>query len=91
MASKMAAKDEIIYCVFFSYINIAEIFMSEICLIAMNACFLYLICNFEIFLTLNSSMAFKMAAKMEILFIGDILQFFKKIITCLLLVFFDIT
>ena len=65
MASKMAAKDERIYCGFFSYINISEMFMSEICLIAMNACFLYLTCNFEIFLTVNSSMVSKMAAKME--------------------------
>ena len=31
MASKMAAKEESFYCVFFSYINIPEIFMSEIC------------------------------------------------------------
>ena len=36
-------------------------------LIAMNVCFLYIykICNFEIFLTVNSSLASKMATKME--------------------------
>ena len=42
-------------------------------------CILYLIYNIEIFSTVDSSMASKMAAKMEILFIGDILQvFFSK-------------
>ena len=34
-------------------------------LVAMNFCFLYILCNFEIFATVNSSMASKMAAKME--------------------------
>ena len=34
-------------------------------LIAMSVCFLYKIYNFEIFLTVDSSMASKMAAKME--------------------------
>ena len=34
-------------------------------LIAMHVCFLYIICNFEIFSSVNSSMASKMAAKME--------------------------
>ena len=34
-------------------------------LVAINVRFLYIICNFEIFLTVNSSMAFKMAAKLE--------------------------
>ena len=38
-------------------------------LIAMNVCFIYIyiykICNFEIFLTVNSSLASKMATKME--------------------------
>ena len=34
-------------------------------LVAMNVRFLYIICNFEIFLTVNSSMAFKMAAELE--------------------------
>ena len=47
-------------------------------LIAMSVCFLYIICNFEIFLTVNSSMASKMATEMEILFIGDILHFVSK-------------
>ena len=65
MASKMAAKEERFYCVlFFSYINISEIFMSQICFHC-NECFLYIICNFENFSTVNSSMASKMAAKME--------------------------
>ena len=32
---------------------------------AMNVRFLYIICNFEIFLTVNSSMASKMAAELE--------------------------
>ena len=31
MAHKMAAKEERVYCVFFSYVNISEIFTSEIC------------------------------------------------------------
>ena len=43
----------------------------------MNDCFLYIICNFEIFSNVNS-MASKMAAKMIILFIGDILQLCLK-------------
>ena len=60
-------------------------------LIAMNVCVLYKICNFEIFSTVNSSMASKMAAKMKILFIGDILQFFLKNHHFLLFVVFDIT
>ena len=49
-------------------------------LIAMNVCFLYIISNFEIFSTVNSSMASKMAAKNEkkFVFIGDILQFCLK-------------
>ena len=34
-------------------------------LVAMNVRFLYIISNFEIFLTVNSSMASKMAAKLE--------------------------
>ena len=33
-------------------------------LVAMNERFLYIICNFEIFLTVNSSMASKMAAEL---------------------------
>ena len=60
MASMMATKEERL-C-FFSYINISEFFMSEICL---NVCFLYIICNLEIFSTVNSCMASKMTAKME--------------------------
>ena len=39
--------------------------MSEICfIVATNVCFLYIICNFEIFSTVNSSMASKMAAEL---------------------------
>ena len=34
-------------------------------LVAINVRFLYIICNFEIFSTVNSSMASKMAAKSE--------------------------
>ena len=34
-------------------------------LVAMNFRFLYIICNYEIFSTVNSSMASKMAAEME--------------------------
>ena len=34
-------------------------------LVAMNVRFLYIICNFEIYSTVNSSMASKMAAKLE--------------------------
>ena len=34
-------------------------------LVAMNVRFLYIICNLEIFLTVNSSMASKMAAELE--------------------------
>ena len=34
-------------------------------LVAINVRFLYIICNFEIFSTVNSSMASKMAAKLE--------------------------
>ena len=33
-------------------------------LVAMNVRFLYIICNFEIFSTINASMASKMAAEM---------------------------
>ena len=47
-------------------------------LVAMNVRFLYIICNFEIFSTVNSFfstvnsfMASKMAAELENLFIGD--------------------
>ena len=67
MASKMAAKEEIFYCfVLFSYINIPLRFLRvKFVLIAINVCFLYIKCNFEIFLTVNSSMASKMSAKME--------------------------
>ena len=34
-------------------------------LVAMNVCFLYIIFNLKIFLTVNSSMASKMAAEFE--------------------------
>ena len=34
-------------------------------LVAMYVRFLYIICNFEIFLSVNSSMASKMAAELE--------------------------
>ena len=52
--------------VFFSYINMSLRFLWVKCvLIAMSVCFLYIIYNFEIFLTVDSSMASKMAAKME--------------------------
>ena len=34
-------------------------------LVAMNVRFLYIICYFEIFLTVNSSMASKMATELE--------------------------
>ena len=34
-------------------------------LVAMNVRFLYIICYFEIFLTVNSSMTSKMAAELE--------------------------
>ena len=64
MASKMAAKEERFYCGFISFINISEIFMSHIFFLC-NERFLYIICNFENFSTVNSSMASKMAAKME--------------------------
>ena len=64
MASKMAAKDKKII-VFPIHKYILRIFMSESCFNC-NEClfFIYIICNFEIFSTVNSSMAFKMAAKM---------------------------
>ena len=42
-------------------------------LVAMNIRFLYIICNFEIFSTVNSSMASKMAAKLKKnIFIGNL-------------------
>ena len=37
----------------------------KLSLVAMNVRFLYIICNFEIFSTVNLSMTSKMAAKME--------------------------
>ena len=40
-------------------------------LVAMNVRFLFIICNFEIFSTVNSSMASKMAVELKILFIGN--------------------
>ena len=49
MAFKMAAKEERFYYIFFSNIKKSAFFMSENCLNAMNVCFLYKICNFEIF------------------------------------------
>ena len=48
----------------------------KVVIIAMSVCFLYKICNLEIFSTVNSSMASKMAAKMNNPIIGDILQVF---------------
>ena len=51
--------------VFFIHKYIFKIFMSEICFNCNECCFLYIIYNFEIFLTVDSSMASKMAAKME--------------------------
>ena len=90
MASKMAAKEERFYCGFFSYINISEIFMSEICFNCNKCMFLYKKCNFKIISTVNLSMASKMAAKMKNPIFGDILQFSLKIIAFLLLVVFYI-
>ena len=63
MASKMAAKEERLYRFFFIHRYIFKNFMSEICFNC-NDCFLYIIYNFEIFLTVDSSLASKMAAKM---------------------------
>ena len=51
--------------------------MIEI-LIAMNVCYLYMICNFEIFSTVNSSMHPRWLPKWKILFIDYIKQFFLK-------------
>ena len=49
MASKMAAKEERLYRVFFSYINISLRFLRvKFVLIAMSVCFLYIIYNFDI-------------------------------------------
>ena len=39
--------------------------MNKICFSRMNVRFLYMICNFENFSTVSSSMASKMAAKLE--------------------------
>ena len=51
---------------FFLYINISLRFLwVKFVLIAMSVCFLYIIYNFEVFLTVDSSMASKTAAKME--------------------------
>ena len=64
MASKMAAKELRCYCFCFLYICIFEIGMSEIA----NVRFLYIINNFEIFSTVKSSIASKMAAKFSLQF-----------------------
>ena len=62
----MAAKEEWFYGFRFSYINISLRFVwVKSALVAMNVRFLYIICNYEIFSTVNSSMASKMAAEME--------------------------
>ena len=60
----MAAKEEWFYGFRFLYINISLRFVwVNFALVAMNDRFLYIICNFEIFWTVNSSMASKMVAK----------------------------
>ena len=61
----MAAKEERFVLFVFSYMNISGTVMSEIVLIAMIFCFLYIICNFVIFSVVNSNMASKMAVKIE--------------------------
>ena len=62
----MAAKEEWFYGFRFLYINISSRFVwVKFALVAMNVCSLYIICNFEIFLIVNSSMASKMATKLE--------------------------
>ena len=49
----------------FLYINISLRFVRvKFALVAMSVRFLYIICNFEIFSTVNSSMASKMAAEL---------------------------
>ena len=68
MASKMAAIQERFYCfiLFFIHKYIFEIFGSEMCFICNECLFLINnIYNFEIFSTVDSRMASKMAAKME--------------------------
>ena len=51
---------------YFLCINISLRFVRvKFALVAMNVHFLYIICNFEIFSTVSSSMASKMAAKLE--------------------------
>ena len=52
--------------------------MSKICLVAMNVGFLYIICNFENFSTVSSSMASKMAAKLELFFLNKSIHFCYK-------------
>ena len=52
--------------------------MSEFALVAMNVRFLYIICNFKIFSTFNSSMASKMAARLENPIYWSFLLFFLK-------------
>ena len=60
----MAAKEEWFYGFRFLYINISLSFVwVKFALVAMNVRFLYIICNFEIFSTVNSSMTSKMAAE----------------------------
>ena len=76
MASKMAAKDKKII-VFPIHKYILRIFMSESCFNCNECLFsIYIICNFEIFSTVNSAWHSRWLPKWEILFIGDILQLF---------------
>ena len=62
----MAAKEEWFYDFRSLYINISLRFIwVKFAIVAMDVRFLYIICNFEIFSTVNSSMASKMAAKLK--------------------------
>ena len=50
MASKMAAKEERFYCVFFIHTFIFEIIiLVKFVLIGINVCFLYIICSLKYF------------------------------------------
>ena len=59
----MAAKDKVVIVFVFLYINISLKFVLVIFVLIANVRFLYIISNFEIFSTVNLSMASKMAAK----------------------------
>ena len=60
----MAAKEEWFYGFRFLYINISLRFVwVKFALVAMNVRFLYIMCYFEIFSTVNSNMASKMATE----------------------------